>query len=63
MKNLHKYYYKDYFSLQDVPVNNVYRHLDYELLLDDTKKHLLESQIKTLEGQKKNAQGRQREQI
>lgn len=63
MKNLHKYYYKDYFSLQDVPVNNVYRHLDYELLLDDTKKHQLESQIKTLEGQKRTAQGRQREQI
>lgn len=63
MRNLHQTYYKDYFSLQDVSINNVNRHLDYELLLDDAKKNRLEEQIRALESQKRNAQGRMKDQI
>lgn len=63
MINLHKYYYKDYFSLKDVPIDNIKRHLDYELLLDDTKKNQLEKELGGLEKQKRNAQGNQKEQI
>lgn len=63
MRNLHQAYYKDYFSLQDVSINDVNRHLDYELLLDDTKKNRLEEQIRALERQKRNAQGRVKDQI
>lgn len=63
MRNLHKYYYKDYFSLQDISINHVDRHLDYELLIDDEKKKRFENQIKDLETQKKGTQGRQKEQL
>lgn len=55
MINLHKFYYKDYFSLEDVSINNVNRHIDYELLLDDKKKKQLESEIKQLKEQEKNS--------
>lgn len=63
MRNLHEFYYKDYFSLKDVPIDNVNRHLDYELLLDDAKKNQLEEHIRTLEGQKRNAQDHQKKEI
>lgn len=60
MRNLHKYYYKEYFSLQDVPINNVNRHLDYELLIDDTKKNEFGNQIRRLENEARNARGQQK---
>lgn len=70
MRNLHQFYYKNYFSLQDVvvpmknnPSINVNRHLDYELLLDDTKKKLIEDKIKGLRDQEKNSQEQRKEQI
>lgn len=63
MRNLHKFYYKDYFSLEVVSINNVNRHIDYELLLDDTKKKQLESEIKQLKEQEKNLHGYQKEKL
>lgn len=63
MMNLHKFYYKDYFSLQDVPIENVSRHLDFELLFDDTKKNQLEGEIRALEGRKRNVQERQKQEL
>ena len=35
MKNLHKFYYKDYFSLDEVLVGNTNRRLDYELFIEE----------------------------
>lgn len=63
MRNLHKFYYKDYFSLDEVLVKNTNRRLDYELLIDDTKKKDLEQKIKNFEKQKKEAVGKQKEDI
>lgn len=55
MRNLHKFYYKEYFSLGEVLVGNTTRYLDYELLLNDDKKNSLTMQINDLEDQKRNA--------
>lgn len=63
MRNLHKYYYKEYFSTKDIPVHQVSRHLDYELLVDDEKKKRLEGEIWNLESQRRNSSGRDTERL
>jgi len=63
MKNLHKFYYKDYFSLDEVFVGNTNRRLDYELLIDDTKKKELERQINEKKGLIKTASDNRNEQL
>lgn len=70
MRNLHKYYYKDYFSLQDVsipmknrPSQKVDRHLDYKFLLDDQRKKELENEIDKLQKEEKSRREDQREKL
>ena len=55
MRNLHKYYYKEYFSLEEVPIKGKNRHLDYELLVDDVRKKCLERDIDRKNDEKKQA--------